>query len=467
MSQTLIDSARDQLKAELAKRAELQEQMDALIAGVEERGDGQLTDDESTKMTELRADLQELDAKRADLEARVEDLAADEAARKHAADIADKFGDPKEDRSVDTVTTKVKNEPDLYSLHGEHSFITDAYRAQIKHDRSAIERIERHQAFELGRMETRDTTTSAFGALVVPQYLTNLFAANLHAGRPFLNAVTSLPLPDEGETINVPRGTTKTSAAAQAAQNNALSETDFDETTLAVSVRTYGGQQDVSRQSLDRGRGIDGIIFADLAGAYSASVDSDALSADGTSGTHLGILNVSGINAVTYTDATPTVAEAYPKIADALQRITANRFMNPDLIVMHPRRWAWFMSAVDGQNRPLVVPRANVPENAMGVGMISAPGFVGQIAGVDVLVDANVPTNLGAGTNEDRIIVTRRSDVIFMEEANAPRRFEFEQTAGGNLTVKLGLFGYSAFTAGRYPVATSVISGTGLVAPTF
>jgi len=29
------------------------------------------------------------------------------------------------------------------------------------------------------------------------------------------------------------------------------------------------------------------------------------------------------------------------------------------------------------------------------------------------------------------------------------------------------VYGYAAFSAGRYPLAASIISGTGLVAPTF
>lgn len=366
--------------------------------------------------------------------------------------------------AVAPAPVQVRSEPEIYSAESEHSFFADAARAE-RGDWAARDRIERHQRAHAD-LETRDTATSAFGALVVPQYLTDLFAENLRAGRPFLNAVQSLPLPAEGMTVNIPRGTTATTVAAQASENGAASETDFDETTLTVNVRTFAGQQDVSRQALDRGRGIDAILYADLAADYATKVDRSAIADDGTSGTHLGVLGTSGINAVTYTDASPTVAEIMPKIADALQRINAARYQAADLIVMHPRRWGWFLSAVDGQSRPLVVPAANAPMNAQGVGQ-QGYDVVGQLMGVPVIVDANVPTNLGAGTNEDRIIVCRRSDIILMEEANAPRRFEAEQTAAGNLTVKLGVFGYSAFTAGRYPVSISVISGTGLVTPSF
>jgi hypothetical protein len=35
------------------------------------------------------------------------------------------------------------------------------------------------------------------------------------------------------------------------------------------------------------------------------------------------------------------------------------------------------------------------------------------------------------------------------------------------LTIKTVVYGYGAFTAERYPAAASIISGTGLAAPTF
>ena len=77
--------------------------------------------------------------------------------------------------------------------------------------------------------------------------------------------------------------------------------------------------------------------------------------------------------------------------------------------------------------------------------------------------DGNMPTNLGSGTDEDRIIAVRRADQLLWEQGNgSPALLRMEQTAGGNLTVKMVVYAYSAFTAGRYPTAVSVLGGTGL-----
>lgn len=363
----------------------------------------------------------------------------------------------------------VGNEPTTYNPGSEHSFFVDAYRSRFMGDQVCSQRLDRH-GIEVSRNEgidvSRDTATSAFGALVVPQYLTELYAPLARAGRPFANICMSLPLPDEGMTLNIPRGTTGTAAAAQATENSGVQETDFDETTLAVSVRTYAGQQDVSRQSLERGRGIDQILYADLAADYATKVDAALLMGAGTSGTHLGVTEVSSINAVTYTDASPTVAEFWPKLHDAIQQVNSNRYLPPSVVVMHPRRWGWIQSGLSS-SFPIAT-QAGAPVNSVAVQQAVAYGqVVGSIAGLPVVTDANIATDQGAGT-EDSVIVVRAEDMLLWEQGDgSPRELRFEETTAGSLTTKLVVYGYSAFAGGRYPKAIAEITGTGLIAPTF
>jgi len=432
-----------------ARVARLREQLET--AKVELRS---AIDDDATSDADLDATVDEVN----DLQTKVD--AAEERANK-LRDIevsltrAAEKPAPKVDRVV---------EPDLYAPNSNRSWVYDQIRSN-KGDITASDRLRRFSEAH----ETRDVGTSAFGALVVPQFLTELYAEVVRAGMPWCAASSQENLPNDGMVLNIPRGTTGTSAAAQASENAAVSETNFDETTLAINVRTFAGQQDISRQSIERGTNVDRIIFADLASAYATAVDASAIGADGTSGTHLGVLSTAGINSVTYTDATPTVAELYPKLADAVQQIQSNRFAAPDAIFMHPRRWAFLLANVDASARPIIVPNGNGPQNAAG--LLSSNGYgvvVGTLLGLNVYTDANIPTNLGGDTDEDAIIVARMADShFFSDEAAAPRSLTFEETAGGNLTVKAVVYGYSAYTAGRYPTAFSVISGTGLVAPTF
>jgi HK97 family phage major capsid protein len=182
-----------------------------------------------------------------------------------------------------------------------------------------------------------------------------------------------------------------------------------------------------------------------------------------------GLLNVTGINAVTFTSGSPTVALLYPKIADAINQVNTQRFLPADAIVMHPRRWAWMASALDAGGRPLLVPQGGGPFNAVGTGPAASPnptvGLVGTLLGLPVYVDPNIPTNLGAGTNEDRIIVARFGDSVLWE--STPKAEVFPATKADQLSVLLRVYEYVAFTGERYPKATSVISGTGLTPPTF
>jgi len=133
------------------------------------------------------------------------------------------------------------------------------------------------------------------------------------------------------------------------------------------------------------------------------------------------------------------------------------------VIVMHPRRWGWFLSLLDGQQRPLVLPNGNMPFNAAGILTdVDSQQVVGNIHGLPVVTDPNIATTSGAGT-EDIIYVMRSSDLILWESGIRAR--VLPETRAVNLTVLLQVYNYLAFTAARYP--QSVVTITGLTAPTF
>ena len=359
-----------------------------------------------------------------------------------------------------TGRVEVRDEPLTYSDKSEHSFFTDMYRSQVLADPTAQARIQRHQA-EMA-IEQRASTSSDAAGLVVPAYLTAEAAELARAGRPTANVCTRLPLGASGNTINISRMTTGTSVAAQASEASAVSSTDFSDTLLTVNVRTYAGQSDMSRQVLERGTGVESLIMSDLALAYATSLNSDIIDGAGTSGTHLGILGTTGIGSITANDASPTGAETWQQVIKAIGTVNENRYLPPDIIVMHPRRWAYLAGSLDSNNRPLVNPAGNFPTDPAAVGSAAGyGGVVGNIAGVPVVTDAGIPVDKGPGDDEDRIIVARRSDLLLWESAGAaPTVARFDSVGSASLTIKLVAYGYSAFTAGRYPTGVAVIDGT-------
>ena len=171
---------------------------------------------------------------------------------------------------------------------------------------------------------------------------------------------------------------------------------------------------------------------------------------------------------VTYTDASPSVAELYPKLMDAIQKVQTTYFAGPNAIIMHPRRLAFIMAALDTTNRPLVVP---APRNQNGIasgnGAVQYGNSGYEIAGLPVITDANVSVAQGDGTNEDTIFIGSLQELHLWEDAGAPMFLRFDQPKAAELDVLAVVYGYSAYTANRYPNAWAKIGGTGLVTPTF
>ncbi|GGR80167.1 hypothetical protein GCM10010169_25420 [Micromonospora fulviviridis] len=352
--------------------------------------------------------------------------------------------------------------------HGP-SWIRDMIGVSLRADSEAGNRLRQNNRVVAGELSQRALTTTdgAGGDFVPPLWLMSEMAELARAGRVTANLVRNVPLPAGTDTINLPKVATGTAVAEQATQNTAVQNTDATTATVTSNVATVAGQQVISVQLVEQSPvNMDDILLRDL--LADLAVKTDIFVINNNVANKRGLLNVSGINPVTFTSGTPTVATLYPKLADAIQQIATGRFLAADAIVMHPRRWAWFMAAADTANRPLVVPGANGPQNAIAIASSSpdpATGLVGSLMGLPVYTDANIPVNLGAGTNEDRIIVMRRGDHILYE--GTPRAEAFREPLAAQLSILLRVYNYLATAFERYPKAISVISGTGLVTPTF
>lgn len=355
------------------------------------------------------------------------------------------------------------DEPDMY-VPGGRSFLTDLYLAELKGAPDARARIDKHQQHEVDK---RAVTSATLGGIIPPQYLVDLYAKASRNGRVFADQCNNQSLPDVGMSVIVPRLTQGTAAASQATENTTVTTQDVTESDLTVNVRTIAGYSPVSRQAIERAAYSDQILFEDLVARYWAQLDSQCLNGAGTSGTLLGLLQTGSI--ATSTASTATIAGVWPKIADVIQQINTNMGgigYAATKIFMHPRRWGFFEAALDGQNRP-VMPTEGSLVNTIGSGTESGYGFVGRMHGLAVYTDANIPTNLGTNTNEDRIIVIADPVVHLWERGGDPVTLSFEQQAGTSLQVQLVVYGYAAFTAGRYPGASGAVTGAGLVPPTF
>lgn len=345
-------------------------------------------------------------------------------------------------------------------------FIRDVLKQYLYRDLEAEQRLLRHmqeERVERGQYLERAVGTGAFAGLTVPQYLTEMYAPATAALRPFADTCNKHDLPDNGMTVNISRITTATGVALQATENTSVQNTDIDDTLLTENVQTAAGQQTISRQAIDRGTGVEEIVMDDLFRRYATALDSTLINQATT-----GLSAVAQAN--TYTDASPTGPELYPKILGAAAGAEAALlgFASPDVAVMHSRRWYWLQSQLTTSwpmfGQPGVAPQTVGTNFAERYGR----GFRGVLPnGLAVVVDNNVATNLGAGTNEDEIYIVPTDECHLWEDPNAPVFIRAEQPAAASLGVLLVLYGYFAYSFRRFTNAAQKISGTGLTPPAF
>ncbi len=403
-----------------------------------------------------------VDAERAELTR----LEADQTRERELTELAARVAPTGSEVRGFDMQARVQSEPRTYTRENDPrgaNFERDVAAAFLG-DYAARDRLARHDSEE--RVERpgqiRAVGTGAFTGLVVPQYLTDLYAPAAAAKRPFADAIRNHPLPAQGMTVNLSRITTATSAALQASENTSVSETNIDDTLLTINVQTNAGQQTLSRQAIERGAGVEAVVLDDLFRRYHTNLDSTLLN-QATNG----LTNVA--TSVAYTDASPTVAEAYPKIIEGLSGVEAallDQASGENLAVMHSRRWYWMQNAM-GSTWPLIT-QPGVIAQTLGAnyGEAYGRGVRGLLPnGTPVIVDNNVATTLGGGT-EDEIYLVDRNECHLWEDPNAPMYIRAEQTNAASLGVLMVVYGYFAYTHARYAQARK-IAGTGLIAPTF
>jgi len=460
----LLAAKRAELVTKLTARNDIAAQLDEM------RGKDTVDPEAVTGLLETKraADVEintlDADVRGLELEIARDDLADDLATRHQPTGARVPAG-------AGTERVQVVSEARTYSAgndkNGQH-FIADVLRAQVHGDLDSRQRLERHTVEEYAergdKFVERATSSANYAGVVVPQYLTDLFAGMARAGRPFADAMRHHDLPEIGMTVNIGRATTGTTSATQASENATVSETDFDDTLLTIPVRTAAGSQTVSRQAIARGMGALDITMEDLFDAHATDLDGQIL--------NTAVVGLSAFaSAGAYTDATPTAQELYPKVLEGLSAIEVallNKYKNDAFAVMHPRRWAWESAALTTSWPFLGQPGISTQNAGVNHGEAYGSGFRGLLPnGTPVVVDANIATNKGVGTNEDEIFVVPQSECHLWEDPAAPMFIYADQTNAKKLGVDLVVYSFFAFSFERYPAAIRKIGGTGLVTPTF
>jgi HK97 family phage major capsid protein len=316
---------------------------------------------------------------------------------------------------------------------------------------------------DLVQVQTGRDVDGSGGYAVPPAWLMQQYVEVARPGRAFADAVQRQPLPGGTDSINIPKMLTGTSVAVQTADNQDVSEVDLTDTFINAPVRTIAGQQGISLQIIDQSPvAFDDIVFRDLVAAHDAVLDGQCLAGSGVNGQVLGVANTPKIGTVAATNV--DIKGFYSAIANAIQKVHTTRFLPPEAIILHPRRWCWYTSLLDASERPLVLGSAFGPMNVAGtLDVVASQQIVGEVQGLPVIMDPNITTTAGAGANEDIVYVARVSDAVLWESGVRCR--VLPKVRAQSLTVLLQIYSYLAFTAARLP--QSFIQITGLTAPTW
>jgi HK97 family phage major capsid protein len=425
----------------------------------------------------------------------------------------------------------VTSEPLTYRADNQHerSYFKDLaatrpeFRSRMKDPTGALERLERHAA-ELNvempkREEARerraqaqieraelDFSSSMVGAalrrgfdenpfekrvnpnrtdgqggyFIAPLYLLDDYIPALRAGRTAANLCRQMDLPSETDTIKIPKLVTTTITGVQTTDGGAVPSQDFTDTEVSVGVKTIAGQEDVALQLIEQSRGglIDQVIFEDLASDYNKQLDGQVLTGTNANGQIQGILPDTSwtANKVTWSSSTFLGPIFNMALGAAASKASYARYSLENFhFLMHPRRWFWFATSLDGASgtsgRPIVSADGFGPTNAVALhnGPVPNEGLAGRVPfGPNSYIDGNVPilaTAAGAvtgGTN-DLALGAKWDDIWLFEGALRTR--VLSEVLSGTLQVRFQLYNYVTLLV-RYGASISVIVGTGMAAPT-
>ena len=260
-----------------------------------------------------------------------------------------------------------------------------------------------------------ELTRPAVAALLVEPLLAA--AVVLQAGPRMFDAQGGVPL-------RIPKIATWTLADPWRAENTAIAESDPTYGELVLLPSSLKSLKVIHRFSNELARN----SVADIATALQAALvtrialalDAAFLNGDGAGGTVLGIANATGVQ-ISAATGTPTVDKLY----DAEQRLMAAN--------ANPATAAWFMAP-----RDLTALRKQREGAGTGQYLLQpSPTEAGRMTllGHPVFVTTQLPTNLGAGTNESKIILVDMAQVAVGRDLDANVRLleerygDFDQLA--------------------------------------
>lgn len=340
-----------------------------------------------------------------------------------------------------------------YASGEEYSFFADVRAAGRGHQKALDRLVKSASSAGYDTKAMTEGTDSAGGYLVDPLHVGELVELREHA-TPFESLFPVLNVATDSVEITQQTGGL---AAGWADELATKTSADFTFGQITASIFTAAGLGVVSNQLLADARpSIDGLIIRDLARRLGVVRETAVINGSGT-GQPLGVLGTAGVTSRTYTDASPTASELLDEILELIAEVQEAAYTDVNAIAMHPSLWVKIIKAKESDGHYTVGQGANSDGRLASDALPSRTLF-----GYPVTLTYHMPTNLGTGTDETRVIVGDFAEGLVLRREGIQVADSSHVYFTTNQTIfraeeRLG------FTAARRPEAFGVLDGTGLI----
>jgi HK97 family phage prohead protease len=335
-----------------------------------------------------------------------------------------------ESETVVEETTPVEATPvEAAAVEAARPTITAMAYSKPRFDFSAPKQLEMTIKASLGSDEAReyvraaaDTTDNA--GLVPTRQLTTVINGLANNTRSAIDAITTGVLPDAGMSFEIPKITTLPTVA-ETAEAGTPSNTDQASSFVTVSVKKYAGQQQFSVELFDRSSPLFITeLMNNMAAQYAKATDLAVYTA---------LAAGASADATTLTTY-PTAAELLGFVSRGAASVYTNTQGFARNILANTSQWANLMTLNDS-GRPIYM--AAQPQNAGGE--VRVDSIRGNVAGLDLYVSANVPTDNNTDKDDSMLIINPTSYTWYESPTYQLRA---DVIASGEILV--AMYGYGA-----------------------
>lgn len=318
----------------------------------------------------------------------------------------------------------------------------------------------------------RATSMSDLVGIVNPQYDPSRVRRGVYPRGVTLQLAQRYPIWAEGDSLTLPRVTTKPAAGVQT-EGAAHTDTKIVTAGVKADLVTVSAKAAISLQAVERGVISMELLSDQMGRAWTQEANNLVLNGQGTAATPdepLGLLQKRVAQAIEKDDASPSAVKAVDYLTAAKTAVSKANLMRPDCFVVSPDFIGHLEEAKGSDGQYVVPPYPAWVQNMGGAG--TAPMVEGLTAELEwrrvpIYSDSQISdtwkddeTGNGTGGNQTRLLAITSMDMpIFW---NGPQTMIYEQTLAESGQILLVVRGYLAFNPLYAPESWRYVRGTGL-----